>query len=50
MPKKTEESTASAKRHRAELAFLKQLRGKTALLHVELYEEWMRARSHRDLL
>lgn len=50
MSKKTEESTASAKQHRAELAFLKQLRGKTALLHVEPYEEWMRSRSHRDLL
>ena len=50
MPKETEESTASAKQHRAELAFLKQLRGKTALLHVEPYKEWMRARSHRDLL
>jgi hypothetical protein len=50
MPKKPEASTASAKQHRAELAFLKQLRGKTALLHVERYEEWMRSRSHRDLL
>jgi hypothetical protein len=50
MPKKAEETTASAKQHRAELAFLKQLQGKTALLHVEPYEEWMRSRSHRDLL
>jgi len=50
MPKKPEASTASAKQNRAELAFLKQLGGKTALLHVERYEEWMRSRSHRDLL
>lgn len=50
MLKKTEESTASSKQRRAELAFLKQLRGKTALLHAEPYEEWMRSRSHRDLL
>ena len=49
-PKKPDASTASAKQQRAELAFLKQLRGKTALLHVEPYEEWMRSRSHRDLL
>lgn len=50
MPKKTEASNASAKQHRAELAFLKQVRGKTALLHVERYEQWMRSRSHRDLI
>jgi hypothetical protein len=44
------QSTASAKEHAAELAFLKQLRGKTALLHVQPFEHWMRTRSHRDLL
>jgi hypothetical protein len=48
--KKDEQSAASAKAHRAELAFLKQLRGKTALLHVQPYEAWMRNRSHQDLL
>ena len=49
-PKKTEESAASAKQHRAELTFLKQLRGKSVLLHVIPYEEWMSARSHLRLL
>ena len=49
-PKKTEQLTASAKEHRAELAFLKQLRGKTALLHIQPYEDWMHSRSHRNLL
>lgn len=43
------QSTVSAKEHAAELAFLKQLRGKTTVLHIQLYEDWMRARSHRDL-
>ena len=31
-------------------AALKQLRGKSAMLNVQLYEPWMSARSHRDLL
>jgi hypothetical protein len=44
------QSTGSAKEHAAELAFLKQLRGKTALLHVQPFEDWMRTRSHRNLL
>ena len=44
------QSTASAKEHAAELAFLKQLRGKTALLHIQPFEDWMRVRSHRNLL
>ena len=47
---KNEEFTGSAKEHRAELAFLKQLRRKSALLHVVPYEEWMSARSHLRLL
>jgi hypothetical protein len=47
---KNEELSASAKEHPAELAFLKQLRGKSALLHIQPYEEWMNSRSHRDLL
>jgi hypothetical protein len=42
--------TGSAKEHRTELAFLKRLRGKSALLHVIPYEEWMSARSHLRLL
>jgi Carbohydrate-binding module 48 (Isoamylase N-terminal domain)/Alpha amylase, catalytic domain len=49
-PKKDEPLTASAKAHRAEVASLKRLRGRTALLHVTPFEDWMRSRSHRDLL
>ena len=30
--------------------FLKQLRGKTALLHLDAYADWMSERSHVDLL
>jgi predicted ArsR family transcriptional regulator len=41
---------ASAREHAGELAFLKRLRGKTALLHLQTYEEWMKARTHRELL
>ena len=42
--------TETAREHAAEEAFLKQLRGKTASLHIQPYEEWMSARSHRKLL
>jgi hypothetical protein len=42
--------TETAREHAAEEAFLKQLRGKTASLHIQTYEEWMSARSHRKLL
>ncbi len=31
-------------------AFLKQLRGKTPLLNLQSYEEWMSARAHRKLI
>ena len=48
--KKGPESTMLAKEHRAELAFLKQLRGKSALLHIQPYEDWMSARSHEELI
>ena len=40
----------TAREHAAEEAFLKQLRGKTASLQIQPYEEWMSARSHRKLL
>jgi hypothetical protein len=40
----------SARDKAAELAFLRQLRGKSALLRFVLYEPWMSARSHRNLL
>ena len=49
-PRSDANSIASAKECAAELAFLKQLRGKTALLHVVPYEDWMRSRSHVPLL
>jgi hypothetical protein len=49
-PRADERAAASAREHAAELAFLKRLRGKTALLHLQAYEEWMKARTHRDLL
>jgi hypothetical protein len=44
------QSTASAREHAAELSFLKELRGKAALLHLRPLEDWMLARTHRDLL
>lgn len=44
------EVPTSAKEHRAELAFLKQLRAKTPLLNVQPYEDWMGSRTHRTLL
>lgn len=50
VPEKGMQSTASVEVRRSELAFLKKLRGKTALLHLQPYEDWMRSRSHRDLL
>ena len=43
-------ATASAKEHAAELDFLKKLRGKSSLLHVVTYEDWMSSRSHIRLL
>jgi DNA-binding transcriptional regulator YhcF (GntR family) len=42
--------TETAREHAAEEAFLKELRGKTASLHIQRYEEWMSARSHRKIL
>lgn len=45
-----EQFSGSAKEHRAEQAFLKALRGKTVLLKLVPFENWMRARSHQDLL
>lgn len=50
MPKSNTPAKASPKEHAAELEFLKQLRGKTALLHVVPYEDWMSSRSHVRLL
>jgi hypothetical protein len=43
-------ASASAVERKAEVAFLKQLRGRSPALHVQDYEPWMSARSHRKLL
>ena len=40
----------SASEAKQEHAFLRQLRGRTALLHLRPYAEWMSKRSHRKLL
>jgi len=40
----------SASGAKQERAFLRQLRGKTALLQIRPYAEWMSTRSHRKLL
>jgi hypothetical protein len=50
LPRTDSGTLASAKEHAAQLAFLKQLRGKTTLLHIQPYEDWMGSRSHQDLL
>jgi hypothetical protein len=50
-PRKTDvDSSASAVEHKAEEAFLKQLRARSAALHIRAYEAWMSDRSHRKLL
>ncbi|MBV8828741.1 MAG: hypothetical protein JO108_05885 [Acidobacteriaceae bacterium] len=50
VPKSDSGSITSAPEHAAELDFLRELRGKTALLHVVPYEDWMGFRSHQRLL
>jgi hypothetical protein len=50
IPRKLEpDVSASAVEVKAEEAFLKQLRGRSAALHIQPYEDWMGARSHRKL-
>ena len=50
-PRNTDvDAAASAVEHKAEEAFLKQLRARSAALHIQAYEPWMSARSHRTLL
>jgi hypothetical protein len=44
------DASASAVEHKAEERFLKQLRARSAALHMQDYEPWMSARSHRKLL
>jgi len=48
--RKSEGGEHSKKEQVARLAFLKQLRGKTQMLYVRPYEEWMGSRTHRSLL
>jgi hypothetical protein len=50
LPRSDHESGASAREHRAEIGFLKQVRGKTPVLHIVAYEDWMSSRSHERLL
>jgi hypothetical protein len=40
----------SASAARLERQFLRQIRGRTALLHVRPYSDWMSKRSHRNLM
>jgi hypothetical protein len=50
-PRNTDvDGAASAVEHKAEKALLKQLRARSAALHIQAYEPWMSARSHRKLL
>jgi hypothetical protein len=50
-PRNTDvDGAASAVEHKAEEAFLTQLRARSAALHIQAYEPWMSARSHRKLL
>lgn len=50
-PRKADaEESGLAKEHKAEAEFLKQLRAKSAALHIQTYEDWMSARSHRRVL
>ena len=44
----TANEARSASTARAEHQFLRQLRGKTALLHLRPYADWMSRRSHRN--
>jgi hypothetical protein len=44
------EDSGSAVEHKVEEAFLKQLRGKTAVIHIQPFESWMSGRSHLKLL
>jgi hypothetical protein len=44
------DSTDSTKEHIARDRFLKERLGKTTLLHLRPFEDWMRIRTHRNLL
>lgn len=49
-PGTTSSKSSSAYDARAEGQFLRQLRGKTGLLHISQYADWMSKRSHSDLV
>jgi hypothetical protein len=44
------EPTAPTKKRETQKQFLAKLRGKGGILHISQYEDWMTARSHRDLI
>jgi DNA-binding transcriptional MocR family regulator len=46
----TEGGARSASTAKAERQFLRQLRGKTALLHIRPYADWMNKRAHLNLM
>jgi DNA-binding IclR family transcriptional regulator len=48
--KRDSQDAASAVEDKAEQSFLRKLRGRSAALHIQPYEEWMSARSHYKLL
>jgi hypothetical protein len=49
-PRKTTNEPGSAKEQKSEQVFLKLLRGRSPTLNVRPFEEWMRKRSHVQLL
>jgi hypothetical protein len=49
-PRNREAHENSASEHGRQEAFLKQLRGRTPLVNLHPYAEWMGARTHRNLL
>jgi hypothetical protein len=49
-PRNREANENSASEHGRQEAFLKQLRGRTPLVNLHPYAEWMGARTHRNLL
>jgi hypothetical protein len=49
-PRDREGQENSASEHGRQGAFLKQLRGKTPLLNIHPYAEWMGVRAHQKLL
>jgi hypothetical protein len=44
------DSASPAEERAARQTFLRRLRGRSAALHLRVYEEWMRKRRHRELM